>query len=126
MTNGKHTILYVDDDKDMLDAMKVVLESHGYAMEMARTAEEGLRVYKQANPDLVIVDLMMEEIDAGTNLLTELKAVGYKAPVYMLSSMGDNLTMATDTRSRPVGRVPEADGLQPADQDHRDEAKKPK
>ena len=97
MQDGKHVVLYVDDDQDMLDSLRPVLESGGYVMVEADTAEEGLRVYKQAAPDLLIVDLMMEEIDAGTHLVKELQALGNTAPVYMLSSVGDGLNMSTDT-----------------------------
>jgi len=96
MKDGKHVILYVDDDQDLLDAMKLILEKHGYLLVQARTAEEGLKTYKQHQPDLVIVDLMMEEIDAGTSLVKELKALGNQVPIYMLSSMGDNLSATTD------------------------------
>jgi DNA-binding response OmpR family regulator len=76
--------------------LKTVLEANGYVVETAPTAEEGLRAYKKATPDLIIVDLMMEEIDAGANFVKDLRALGNKAPVYMLSSMGDNLSMTTD------------------------------
>ena len=96
MKNGKHVVLYVDDDKDFLDAVRVVLEGHGYVMAEASSAEQGLKVYKQTNPDLVIVDLMMEEVDAGTSLVKELKAVGNQAPVYLLSSVGDGLSANID------------------------------
>jgi CheY-like chemotaxis protein len=47
-------------------------------------------------PDLILVDLMMEEVDAGTNFVKELKALGNTRPVYMLSSVGDALTLSTD------------------------------
>lgn len=66
MNSGKHLILCVDDDQDLLDALKLVLEKSGYATATARTAEDGFKKYKEVNPDLVIVDLMMEEVDAGT------------------------------------------------------------
>ena len=92
-------ILYVDDDQDFLDAMRVLLEASGYVMVEASSAEEGLRVYRQSKPDLIIADLMMEEIDAGTSFVKELKLLGNKAPIYMLSSVGDNLSMATDYSS---------------------------
>jgi DNA-binding response OmpR family regulator len=95
MIDGKHVILYVDDDLDLLLTMRVVLEKNGYIMKEATSAELGLRVYKECSPDLVIVDLMMEEIDAGARLVKELMAAGNKAPVYMLSSMGDNLSATT-------------------------------
>lgn len=96
MKDGKHLILYIDDDQDFLDAVRTILESNGYAMVEAQSAEAGLKVYKDTNPDFVIVDLMMEEVDAGTSFVKELKALGNKAPIYMLSSVGDNLSMNTD------------------------------
>ena len=96
MEDGKHVILYIDDDRDYRDAVRVILESNGYKMVEASTAEEGLRVYKDAGPDLIIVDLMMEEIDAGTSFVKELQAQGNRAPIYMLSSVGDNLSMSAD------------------------------
>ncbi|MBK9118515.1 MAG: response regulator [Phycisphaerales bacterium] len=96
MQDGKYVILCVDDDADMLEALQLVLESNGYHMVGARSAEEGLKTYCQVRPDLVIVDLMMEEVDAGTRLVRDLKAEGNTRPVYMLSSVGDNLNLMTD------------------------------
>ncbi|MCF7853445.1 MAG: response regulator [Candidatus Pacebacteria bacterium] len=96
MQDNKKCILYVDDDQDMLDSVRLILEANGYEMAEAGSAEEGLRVYKKTNPDFVIVDLMMEEVDAGTNFVKELKALGNKVPIYMLSSVGDQLNMSTD------------------------------
>jgi DNA-binding response OmpR family regulator len=96
MQDGKPVILCVDDDQDLLDALRLVLEKNGYVMVEARSAEIGLRKYKESNPDLIIVDLMMEEVDAGTALVKELKAAGNTKPVYMLSSVGDNLNVTID------------------------------
>lgn len=96
MRDGKHVILCIDDDEDVRIVLKTVLEANGYAVETAPTAEDGLKVFKKTQPDLVIVDLMMEEIDAGTAFVKELRALGETPPIYMLSSMGDNLSMATD------------------------------
>jgi len=96
MQDGKYVIMYVDDDQDVLDSTRVVLEGNGYVMVEATSAEEGLRVYKAAKPDLLIVDLMMEEVDAGVQLVRELKANGNTKPVYMLSSVGDGLSMNVD------------------------------
>ena len=96
MKDGKHVILYIDDDPDVLFAVRTILESSGYIVVEAPSAEEGLKVYKQSNPDFVIVDLMMEEVDAGTSFVKELKALGNKAPIYMLSSVGDSLNISTD------------------------------
>lgn len=93
MQDGKYLILCVDDDQDLLDALRLVLEKNGYAIEVARSAEQGLRKFKECQPDLIIVDLMMEEVDAGTGLVRNLRAEGNTKPVYMLSSVGDQVNL---------------------------------
>ena len=96
MQNGKHVILCIDDDPDVLEFMHLVLEMNHFIVESAASAEEGKRKYQQVSPDAVIVDLMMEEIDSGTTLVKELKALGATVPVYMLSAAGDQLSMIAD------------------------------
>ena len=96
MRNGRPVILCIDDDQDFLDSIRLILEAHDYLMEEAISAETGLKKYKETKPDLIIVDLMMEEVDSGTNLVKELRLLGNTAPIYMLSSAGDELFMTTD------------------------------
>ena len=96
MQDGKHVILCIDDDQDVLDFLKTVLEAAQYKVLTALTGEDGVKVYQAESPDLVIVDLMMEEVDAGANFIKELRAQGCKIPVYLLSSMGDDLNQITD------------------------------
>ena len=96
MQNGKPVILYIDDDQDFLDGMRAILEANGYTMIEALSAEDGLKVFRKGQPDLVLVDLMMEEVDAGTGFVKDLKALGSDVPVIMISSAGDNLSLTTD------------------------------
>ena len=96
MQDGKHVILCVDDDPDILEYLETVLTAAGYVVATAPSAEDGLKVYKEVSPELMIVDLMMEEIDAGTSFVKELKIMGNTAPIFMLSSMGDNLNETMD------------------------------
>jgi DNA-binding response OmpR family regulator len=96
MREGKHLILYVEDDADYRDMMREILEAADFDMVAAVSAEEGIRAWEKERPDLVIVDLMMEEVDAGTNLITDLRARGCHVPIYMLSSVGDDLAMSMD------------------------------
>lgn len=96
MSEGKPLILYIDDDPDYLEVMRVLLESGGYEMAQASTAEEGVQVYKNRRPDLVIVDLMMEEVDSGNALVKELRLLGNTAPIYMLSSVGESMSLSAD------------------------------
>ncbi len=105
MQGGKHVILCVDDDQDVLDILRTTLEANGYAMVEASSAEEGLKRYKEAKPDLLIIDLMMEEIDAGVSLVKDLRALGAKQPVYMLSSVGDQLNLNVDSNELGLSGV---------------------
>ena len=92
----KKTILCVDDDPDILAYLEMVLTKEGFGFAGAASAEEGLEVYQVTHPDLLIVDLMMEEVDAGTGFVRELQLLGNQAPVFMLSTVGDNLSMTAD------------------------------
>jgi two-component system chemotaxis response regulator CheY len=105
MKNNKFAILCVDDDTDILDQFKVVLEANGYLFFGALTAEEGLKVYKEQKPDLLIVDLMMEKVDSGMSLLNDLKAEGCKAPIYMLSAVGQQLSYNMDISNLNIAGV---------------------
>jgi len=96
MKGGKFQILCVDDDPDILQTLKMVLEKNGYCVVAASSAEEGYRKYQEAAPDFVMVDLMMEQIDSGTSLVTKIKALGNKAPLFMLSSVGDEISQTTN------------------------------
>ncbi len=89
-------ILAIDDDQDILDYFTMVLENEGYTVLTAPTAEEGLVAFKANDVDLVFVDLMMEEVDAGTSLVKEIKALGSKVPIYMVTSVGDSFNMNAD------------------------------
>lgn len=91
MIDGKHVVLVVDDDPDVRSVIKLVLQQDGFEVIEAPGAEEGLRLYKKVEPDLIVVDLMMEEVDSGTGLVKELQLLGNVAPIYMLSSVADAL-----------------------------------
>ncbi len=96
MSETKPLVLCVDDDPDVLIYLRTVLEAEGYEFAGAESAEQGLLAYERRNPDLIVLDLMMEEVDAGTGFARELRLRGNEAPIFMLSSVGDNLSMTTD------------------------------
>ncbi|NBU40236.1 MAG: response regulator [Planctomycetia bacterium] len=52
-------ILLVDDDPEIVESMKAVLESRGYAILVARDGNQGLAMAEQEAPDLVVLDMMM-------------------------------------------------------------------
>ena len=56
--NGKRVLL-VDDDVEIVESMKTVLESKGYEILVTRDGNQGLVLAEQENPDLVVLDMMM-------------------------------------------------------------------
>lgn len=90
MSEGPFVVLCVDDEQDVRDGLRMVLETAGYVFEEAATGEEGLDKCEEVKPDFVLADMMMESIDAGLNMA---KAIRGKTdvPIYLLSSMGDGL-----------------------------------
>lgn len=96
MKDGKFVVLCIDDDEDVLLSLRMILEKNDYKVIEARSGEGGLSEYKKSPPDFIIVDLMMESIDAGKNFARELKLLRNTAPVYLLSSAGDSLASTFD------------------------------
>ena len=94
----KKTILAIDDDPDIRGAVRVFLEAAGYVVGEASTGEEGIRTAERIKPDAIIVDLMMETVDAGSVVARKLMDGGYKGPVYLLSSAGDTVRYNIDAR----------------------------
>ena len=52
-------ILLVDDDFEIVESMKLALEAKGYQILIARDGNQGLAMAERADPDLVILDMMM-------------------------------------------------------------------
>jgi len=52
-------ILLVDDDADIIESLRLALESNGYEVLVARDGNQGLALTERENPDLVILDMMM-------------------------------------------------------------------
>lgn len=105
MKDEKYVVMVVDDDIDVLETTRIILEGNGYIAETASTAEEGLQKFDSVKPDFMIIDLMMETIDAGTNLAKELISRGHNVPRYILSSVGDELAKNIDLNSLNVDGV---------------------
>lgn len=82
-------ILIIDDDPDIVEAMKVVLKSRNYEVAMARSGQEGLEKVKLEKPDLIILDVMMETGDKGFEVAREFKKdKNYKdIPILMLTAI---------------------------------------
>ena len=82
-------ILIVDDDPDIVESMKVVLENKGYKVTSAKSGEEGLKKVRSDRPDLVVLDIMMETGDKGFDVARALnRDKNYKnIPILMLTAI---------------------------------------
>jgi two-component system alkaline phosphatase synthesis response regulator PhoP len=85
---NKKRILLVDDDLDLLEQNKILIESQNYEVITANSAKEGWEVFKKTKPDACIIDLIMEEYDSGFVLCHRIKKddLGKNIPVFILTS----------------------------------------
>jgi DNA-binding response OmpR family regulator len=88
------TILIVDDDTDVREALREQLELHEeFAAETAATAAEGMRVAREARPELLLLDVDLPDMD-GREALKLLRSGGVTAPVNMVTAAtGDSDTI---------------------------------
>ena len=81
-------ILIVDDDVDFVSAVKLVLTSNGFDIAIANSRQEGMEKFDAEKPDLVLLDVMMDEPDDGFVLAQSLKKKSKDTPILMLTSVG--------------------------------------
>jgi DNA-binding response OmpR family regulator len=67
-------ILVIEDDADMVTAIRMPLEANGYEVVAASNGAEGLLKVKEVDPDLIILDVMMETTTAGFQVSLELRS----------------------------------------------------
>lgn len=83
------TILVVDDDPDVVEATKVVLEAAGYVVESAVDGQSGLQKALALGPDLIILDVMMGSDTAGLHVSYKLREnpKTQDTPILMVSAL---------------------------------------
>jgi DNA-binding response OmpR family regulator len=88
----KSKVLLVDDDVDFVDLNKAVLENHGFQVACAFSTQEGLDKVRFEQPDLIVLDLMMEKHDSGFAFAKAVKAdPNYKKiPILMLTAVAES------------------------------------
>jgi two-component system alkaline phosphatase synthesis response regulator PhoP len=81
-------ILIIDDDKDLVNTIRIILESREYGVRAAYNGEEGHAAIMEKIPDLIILDVMMSTDTDGFDLAYKLKNSPHHRdiPILMLSS----------------------------------------
>ncbi len=82
-------VLVIDDDPAICISVKAILEASGYQAFTALSGKEGLELFRQVNPDIVLCDMMMEDIDAGARVAKIIKEERPELPVFLLSTIGE-------------------------------------
>ena len=80
----KKTILVVDDEKNICDLLRMYLEKEGYTVVMAHTGLDAVNMFAAENPDLVLLDIMLPELD-GWQVCREIRKISEK-PIIMLTA----------------------------------------
>ncbi len=102
-------ILIVDDDPDIVDAGRLVLEREGYEVEGAPNRADGMQKLEELKPDLLILDVMMEEPDDGLRMAREIRKKGNTLPIIMLTSVNAAMGLNIDKD----GEIVPVDEFQP-------------
>jgi len=87
MKSEKKHILIVDDDVDFLHQIKFYLQNFGYKVSTAESQKEGEKFLESTKPDLLIVDLMMENEDSGFIISYKSKKKYPDVPVIIATSV---------------------------------------
>jgi two-component system, NtrC family, response regulator AtoC len=86
---AQRTILVADDDASIRSLLKQLLSDEGYSVVEATTGTEVVEKVKDTNPDLVIMDVRMPELD-GIEALSKLKASSPKTSVLIMTAFGSS------------------------------------
>ncbi len=85
MADGKKTILIVDDDYELSDGIRAVLETQGHRVLQARDGQQGKNLIYQHHPDLVILDMMMQRM-GGYPVLEHFRDKPDAPPIIMITA----------------------------------------
>lgn len=83
------TILVVDDEKNILQLVRMYLSSEGFDVEIAQDGKEALEKARQVKPSLIILDLMLPQVN-GLDVCKQLRRDS-DVPIIMLTARGDDV-----------------------------------
>lgn len=89
MQGKPYSILLVEDEENLQEALKLNLELEGYLISCAYNGAEALKAVQQEHFDLIILDIMLPEID-GISVLENIRLTGNLIPVLILSAKNNS------------------------------------
>ena len=85
-------ILLIDDDAGLVDANKLVLEAKGHEVSVAYNSDEAWQSLEKRLPDLLVMDVMMEEFTAGFALAEDVHIKYPDMPVLLLTGVQEHMS----------------------------------
>lgn len=102
-------ILIAEDDKHILNGMSDLLEKEGYTIIKANDGKVALEMFNQHQPDFIILDIMMSELD-GYSVCREIRKLNEDVPILFLSAKDEEIDRviglelgADDYMNKPFG-----------------------
>ncbi len=94
----KKKVLIIDDDIDLVEAMRMTLEEAGLEVIDAQSGVKGEERARREHPDLILLDIMMGEQDEGFHVAYRLRSNSETAdiPIIMLSAVGQETGFSFD------------------------------
>ena len=92
MLINNFTLLYVEDDREAQEQMKILLQDDVKEFYRAYDGEEGLAVYEEKNPDIILTDITMPLLD-GLDMAQEIKNRDRDKPIMIMSAFDDRKTL---------------------------------
>ncbi len=95
MSDSQKRIVLIDDDPDMHDAVKMILEPLNYRIEGYLTGPDGLEALRADPPNLLLLDIMLSSPSEGFHISYEMKQddVLKNIPIIMISAIGQTMGM---------------------------------
>ncbi|MFH0733683.1 MAG: response regulator [bacterium] len=84
-------IAIIDDDPDIIEATSLVLRSRGYNVITANNPGDGYNIVKENQPQLIILDVMMDEPDDGFFLAQKFRRENITIPILMYTSVSKTI-----------------------------------
>lgn len=93
-----HRILIIDDDEMQLVALRTTLTAEGYAVYTTADGPQGILIYKEQKPDLILLDIGLPTM-SGIDVLRELKTIDQNVRVIVVTGYGSVESAVSAIRS---------------------------
>jgi urea transport system substrate-binding protein len=96
MSSAGRTVLVIDDDADLLDMVRFILERYGWVVVTAGNGREGIEKVAQQRPDLIMLDMKMPVMDGATFVAELHRRDASPPPIVVLTAADDARKRAAD------------------------------